>query len=201
MDQMHDLHETFQGPDLPTDFYWFNEPAEFSTGDGLELVTKPKSDFWQRTHYGFRRDNGHCLLKKLNGPFTVTTQVESEFVALYDQCGLMIRADDENWIKASTECEPGSSNRLGSVVTNLGYSDWATQDVPSEAQRVWYRVSRSGTDFLIEASLDGHSWMQLRVAHLHRCPDVLEAGIYACSPKGDGFKCRFRELAIEESRW
>lgn len=198
---MQDLHETFPGPDLLSGFDWLNEPAEFRLNDGLELVTKPKTDFWQRTHNGAQRDNGHALLTKLQGDFTVTTQVESEFAARYDQCGLMIRTDAENWIKTSAELENENTNRLGSVVTNLGYSDWASQDIPAELPRLWYRASRCGGDFLIEASFDGHAWIQLREAHMHRCPVLLEVGIYACSPTGDGFTCRFRELVITESRW
>lgn len=198
---MHEIHETFQRPELPAGFYWFNEPKDFHLGDGLELVTKPKSDFWQQTHNGFRRDNGHCLLTKVEGDFTVMTRVKFEFRDRYDQCGLMIRVDEENWIKISAELENESLNRLGSVVTNLGYSDWASQDMPSEFQRMWYRASRRGQDFLIEASLDGNQWSQLREAHMHRCPEVLEVGVYACSPTGEGFQCRFRQLAITESRW
>lgn len=198
---MQKIHETFQGPDLPAGFCWFNEPEQCVVDNGLQIVTKAKSDFWQRTHCGARRDNGHSLLTKLQGGFTVTTEVESEFQALYDQCGLMIRVDDENWIKTSAERDSDTMNRLGSVVTNLGYSDWSTQDIPGERQHLWYRISRLHDDFLIEGSFDGEAWHQLRVAHLHRCPDVLEVGVYACSPKGEGFSCRFRELVVEECRW
>ena len=166
-----------------------------------KLVTKPESDFWQRTHYGFRKDDGHCLLAQVEGDFAAMTCVKFDFRDQYDQCGLMIRVDDENWIKISAEREDDNRSRLGSVVTNLGYSDWASQDISSDVRRVWYRVSRSQQDFLIEVSFDGSQWNQLRVAHLHRCPEVLEVGIYACSPKGNGFRCRFHELAIQASRW
>jgi hypothetical protein len=138
----------------------------------------------------------------VEGDFAATTHVvEAAFRARYDQCGLMVRVDQENWIKTSTELENDSTSRLGSVVTNLGYSDWSSQDISSEIRAMGYRVSRRGQDFLIEASLDGSTWRQLRETHLHRCPDLLEVGIYACSPTGDGFKCRFRELAITETRW
>jgi regulation of enolase protein 1 (concanavalin A-like superfamily) len=27
----------------------------------LEIFTDEQTDFWQNTHYGFQRDNGHCL--------------------------------------------------------------------------------------------------------------------------------------------
>jgi len=47
---------------------------------------------------------------------------------------------------------------LGSVVTNLGYSDWAFQNTSSNTNKVHYRLSRKGSDFLIEFSLDGKNF-------------------------------------------
>jgi len=44
---------------------------------------------------------------------------------------------------------------LGSVVTNLGYSDWATTDIPTHINSVFYRVSRRKQDFYVEYSYDG----------------------------------------------
>lgn len=40
-------------------FRWINEPAEWSIGQSLEVRTRPDTDYWQRTHYGFQGDNGH----------------------------------------------------------------------------------------------------------------------------------------------
>jgi hypothetical protein len=195
------IHEEFRSPSLPPGFTWFNEPTVYRLGNGLEIVTDEKTDFWQRTHYGFRRDDGHCLLAALDGDFSVTTHVEFRPQAQYDQCGLIVRVDEENWIKTSTEYEDERVSRLGSVVTNLGYSDWATQDVPSEARERWYRISRRGGDFLIETSAGGHDWRQMRIAHLHQAPARLAAGVYACSPIGKAFRCRFTVLEISENAW
>jgi len=49
---------------------------------------------------------------------------------------------------------------------------------------MWYRISRRGPDYLIEASFDGARWLQLRVAHLHKNANVVLGGVYACSPIG-----------------
>jgi hypothetical protein len=113
----------------------------------------------------------------------------------------MVRVDEENWIKTSTEYEDEQVSRLGSVVTNLGYSDWATQDVSSERREWWYRISKRGPDYLIESSLDGRDWLQMRIAHLHVTPAQLAVGIYACSPIGKAAWCRFSALEISENRW
>ena len=193
--------EEFLQPSMPEAFYWFNEPARYQLGAGLEIYTDAKTDFWQNTHYGFQRDDGHCLLTRLAGDFSLVTRVESRPQEQYDQCGLMVRVDSENWIKVSTEHESETYSRLGSVVTNLGFSDWATQDIPSNFSEMWYRISKNGRDFLLEHSYDGRNWSQLRVAHLHEMPEQLQMGVYACSPIGQDFWCRFKVLEISENQW
>jgi hypothetical protein len=195
---MMQLIEKFQHPSIPANFYWFNQPTKFKIGDGLEIFTDEKTDFWQRTHYGFQRDDGHCLFTRRSGDFSLSTQVEFHPQTQYDQCGLMVRIDSENWIKVSTEFEDETHSRLGSVVTNLGYSDWATQDISSEHREMWYRISKTGSDFLLENSYDGQNWLQLRVAHLHKAAEMLEIGVYACSPIGKDFWCRFKQLVIAD---
>lgn len=37
--------------------------------------------------------------------------------------------DSENWLKVSIEYENEKFQHLGSVVTNNGYSDWATTEI------------------------------------------------------------------------
>ena len=178
-------------------FTWFNEPANWEMDDVLEIQTLPDTDYWQRTHYGFRRDNGHFFFTTLAGDFTIRAHFVGFPLAQYDQCGLMVRVDAENWIKCSTETETPEFSRLGSVVTNLGYSDWATQDVPATQTEVWYAIERSGADFELSWSLDGQEWRQMRIPHLHGCPDEIQVGVYACSPKGEGFRCRVDALEVQ----
>jgi regulation of enolase protein 1 (concanavalin A-like superfamily) len=186
---------------MPEPFTWFNEPARYQLGAGLEIWTNEKTDFWQNTHYGFQRDDGHCLLTPLSGDFCLLTHVEFRPQHTYDQCGLMVRVDRENWIKVSTEYEDERVSRLGSVVTNLGYSDWATQDIASSHREMWYRISKNGPDFLLENSYDGQNWLQLRITHLHKVTEPLQAGVYACSPIGRDFWCKFKWLEISSNEW
>jgi regulation of enolase protein 1 (concanavalin A-like superfamily) len=47
-------------------------------------------------------------------------------------------------MKASIEYHNTKYSRLGTVVTNLGYSDWSTTNVPSTITEVWLRLSRKG---------------------------------------------------------
>jgi regulation of enolase protein 1 (concanavalin A-like superfamily) len=189
--------ETFNEKYLPENLYWFNEPKSWRCGNGLEIVTDRETDFWQRTHYGFSRDNGHCLLADFSTDFVLTTHVRFDPRSQYDQCGMMVRVDEDNWIKLSTEYENEAISRLGSVVTNSGYSDWATQDVSSAIEERWYRIKRQGQDFFLEASEDGYDWYQIRVTHLHNAGMTVAAGLYACSPIGEAFRCLFSCLEVE----
>ena len=119
--------------DLDVRLRWYCEPARWSvdhaTGS-LRIYPDAETDFWQRTHYGFRVDNGHFLFPPVDGRFVMTTHVRFEPVHQYDQAGLMVRLSPDCWLKTSVEYEPGPTNRLGVVVTNTGYSDWSTQEVP-----------------------------------------------------------------------
>ena len=109
---------------------WLYPPKTFELGDDLvKIVTDPGTDFWQRSYYGFRNDNAPALLLESDANFTFTARASFSYKNLFDQCGLIIYLDSENWFKASVEYENSDFSRLGSVVTNLGYSDWATTDV------------------------------------------------------------------------
>jgi len=200
---LHRMRHDFSSAQIPGGFSWLNEPHAVAFERGLVVTTKAGTDFWQRTHYGFRRDDGHALLAATSDDFSLETWVEYSPRAKYDQCGLMVRLDAENWIKASVEYEDANLSRLGCVVTNLGFSDWSTQDVASAVRAIGHRISRRGSDFLVEWSSDGDHWHQSRVAHLHGLPPGGEAqiGIYACSPLGDRFECRFAYVDIRDGDW
>ncbi len=197
---MHRI-EQFSQPLLPEGFYWFNEPGRYRLGNGLEIFTDEKTDFWQRTHYGFQRDDGHCLLIKQTGDFSLMTRVEFDPRQKYDQCGLIVRIDSQNWIKVSTEYESEHVSRLGSVVTNLGCSDWATQDVSSESADHAVSHQQAGQRLPAGEFPGWAAWLQMRITHLHRPAEQYEIGVYACSPTGRDFHCCFKSLEISDNQW
>jgi len=182
---------------VPDNFFWLNEPTFQLESGELSIVTADDTDFWQRTHYGFSRDNGHALLTSVSRDFVLTVQTRFAYRSQFDQCGLLLRIDALNWIKVSAEREDSETMRLGSVVTNLGYSDWATTDVDGHIGGVWYRVRSRENDFVIESSQDGIVWNQMRIAHLHSRQRPINVGIYACSPKKGGFRAMFSDLSLE----
>jgi regulation of enolase protein 1 (concanavalin A-like superfamily) len=201
---------------------WFNPPEVSSvTATSVNLSTQPKTDLWQRSYYGFRRNNAPALLVERADNFTFTVRASFEYKTKYDQCGVLLYLDADTWCKASLEYETPEFSRLGSVITNYGHSDWATTDVASppvgETASYWYRLSRRGPDFLLEASKDSRTFSQLRIFHLHALgettldmgqQDVLAAdgqavqvGVYACSPLVSSFEVRFDEAKLEPSTW
>ncbi|MGD9555831.1 MAG: DUF1349 domain-containing protein [Mangrovibacterium sp.] len=185
-----------------SEFKWLNPPRIFlPESNRLTLSTDPETDFWQRTYYGFQNDNGHAYLYEIGEDFTFSLKTESEAAAQYDQCGLILYQDSENWMKASVEYENRDYARLGSVVTNLGYSDWATTDIPAAIGTVWYRLSRRDQDFYLEFSYDGSRYQQMRMFHMQQQIAAARIGIYACSPLKSSFRAVFSDFELKECNW
>lgn len=183
---------------------WTREPQNFAIkGDTIEVVTAPGTDLWQRTYYHFRNDNAPVLQMSTSEKFfsfVVKTNFQ-ESHHRFDQCGVVMYLDSENWLKGSIEFENEEFQHLGSVATNHGYSDWATTDIPADVKQMWYRLSRRDDDFCIECSTDGQAWSQMRVCHIYEAQEEISFGIYACSPEQSSFKAVFTDLAISECAW
>ena len=130
---------------------WTREPAEWVISpDRIEMVTKPHTDLWQRTYYHFRNDNAPVLQMETEEKFfSFTVKTEFESKVRFDQCGIALYLDGENWLKGSVEYENEEFQHLGSVVTNNGYSDWATTAIPADIKEMWYRLSRREDDYCI----------------------------------------------------
>ena len=182
---------------------WTREPEHSEiTDDKIVIYTDPNTDLWQRTYYGFQNDNAPALqLKTAEKFFSFTVKTEFESKVLFDQCGVVMYLDSENWLKASIEYENEQFQRLGSVVTNLGYSDWATTDIDAAVKTMWYRLSRRESDYCIECSTDGVEFHQMRICHLWKGADEVVFGVYACSPGQSSFKAVFTEMEISECKW
>ena len=182
---------------------WTRQPMDFEIrDDSIEIITAPHTDLWQRTYYHFRNDNAPVLqvsTQEKYFSFTVKTTFESKH--RYDQCGVVLYLDSDNWLKASIEYENEQFQHLGSVVTNHGYSDWATTAIPAEIKSMWYRLSRREDDFCIECSQDGVNFSQMRVCHLWEGKGEIRFGIYACSPEDSSFRATFTEFQVSECKW
>ena len=187
-----------------SDMTWTREPKEWAVdGDALSVTTEPHTDLWQRTYYHFRNDSAPALQLTIEEPF-FSLVVRTDFSGAahrFDQCGVVLYLDSENWIKGSVEYEDGVIQHLGSVVTNHGYSDWATTEIAADVRQMWYRLSRREDDYRIDCSDDGVSWHQMRVCHLHEGAGTVRAGVYACSPEESSFVARFDHLELGPCAW
>ena len=183
---------------------WTREPSEYVLKeDRIEIKTEPHTDLWQRTYYHFRNDNAPVLQFETDERF-FSFVVKTDFADShhrFDQCGIVMYLDSDNWLKASVEFENETFQHLGSVVTNHGYSDWATTAIPSDVKSMWYRLSRREDDYCIECSYDGVSFSQMRVCHMWEGAGKIRFGIYACSPEDSSFTAVFTDLKITECTW
>ncbi|MDR5587064.1 DUF1349 domain-containing protein [Clostridium aquiflavi] len=182
---------------------WIFEPKTYIISDEkIVIKTEPGTDLWQRTYYGFQNNNAPALLvstNEKNFSFVVKTQFDSNH--RFDQCGVIIYQDSDNWFKASIEYQNEEYQRLGSVVTNYGYSDWATTDISAKYKQMYYRLSRRENDYCIENSYDGVNFKQMRIFHLFKASDEIRIGVYACSPEKSSFNAVFTEIQFTECKW
>lgn len=182
---------------------WTRAPKAYRiTPDRVELTTEPFTDLWQRTYYHFRNDNAPALqlrTEELFFSFTVKTEFDSK--VRFDQSGVILYLDSENWLKASVEYENDQIQRLGCVVTNHGYSDWSSADVDASIKSVWFRLSRREDDFCVEHSFDGVAFHQMRICHLFEAKGEIRFGVYACSPENSSFRASFSNMELTECKW
>jgi regulation of enolase protein 1 (concanavalin A-like superfamily) len=186
--------KTFSQDELVPRMKWMNEPASWKLTDGRIIVrSKPKTDFWRKTFYGYITDNGHFFHVPAGGEFTFEARIGGHYSALYDQAGLMVRVDAENWVKCGTEFVDGE--RHASVVFTRDFSDWSTMKDLSADGPVWWRVVRSKDSLETLCSADGKKFQSVRQGYL--IPDrPAEVGIMCAAPEGGGFECAFDNLKL-----
>ncbi len=187
-----------------TGFQWTREPKQYDIDSTkVEIVTAPHTDLWQRTYYHFQNDSAPVLQMETDKRF-FSFIVKTDFSTShhrFDQCGIVMYLDNENWLKGSIEYENEDFQHLGSVVTNNGYSDWATTAIPAGIRSMWYRFSRREDDYRIECSEDGIYFSQMRVCHMDKGNGTIRFGIYACSPEDSSFKAIFTNMEFTECQW
>ena len=185
-------------------FKWTRQPKAWKAlEDKVMITTLPHTDLWQRTYYHFRNDNAPVYQMETDEKFfsfVVKTSFEDSHHR-FDQCGIVMYLDSDNWLKGSIEYENEEFQHLGSVVTNHGYSDWATTEIPADVKQMWYRLSRREDDYCIECSEDGARWKQMRVCHMAEGAGKISFGIYACSPEDSSFTAEFTDMALTECAW
>ena len=174
---------------------WVNEAPHWNAqGKTITVVSGPKTDFWRKTFYGFTRDTGHFYGQTVQGDFVIAVKVTGQYKTLYDQAGLMLRVDEQNWMKCGIEFVEGVQ-QVSAVVTRE-YSDWSVVPLPHNPPAIWLRVTRRQDSVEVQYALDGKQYTLLRLAYLVPV-GTLSAGLMCASPEGDGFTTRFEDLSIQ----
>jgi regulation of enolase protein 1 (concanavalin A-like superfamily) len=173
---------------------WLNEPSAWKFENGVLLLrTDPKTDFWRKTHYGFVRDSGHFFFEPVSGDFEATITVRGAYRELYDQAGLMVRADPTTWLKTGIEFVEGV--QYASAVVTRDYSDWSVVPLAVEPSQLKLRVKRTGGAIVIEYAVGEAEFKMLRTAFLSEAPE-LQVGPMAATPEGSGFDVRFTDWEL-----
>ncbi|WP_308917791.1 DUF1349 domain-containing protein [Jannaschia sp. LMIT008] len=183
------------GPDRAWAGTWSNPPAAHSVEDDgiLHATSGDRTDFWQGTFYGFRRDDGHALLRDAPDAFEATLRFDGAYRHLYDQAGLMLRVGPRDWIKFGVEHTDGVPH-LSVVVTRDGASDWSAQPVALDGP-MNVRAIRTGDAVLLRhRTSHDRDWAMARLAPAPAGP--VRVGPYLCSPERAGFRAAFHAMTV-----
>ncbi len=186
--------EASSGAELLGRMKWLNEPASATiSGDRIVVRARSKTDFWRKTFYGYVTDNGHFFHLPVGGDFVFEARVDGQYAALYDQAGLMVRIDAQNWVKCGTEFFDNA--RHASVVFTREFSDWSTMNDVATSGPVWWRVVRKLDSLEALCSSDGKNFTSVRMGYLVPSATA-EVGIMCAAPEGDGFQSVFDNLKL-----
>ena len=173
---------------------WFNEPESWSVKNNkLTMQVTPHSDYWRISHYGFTVDDAPFLYTTRGGEFEVKVKIAGDYKVRFDQAGLMLRTDKENYIKAGIEFVDGKYN-ISCVVTHHT-SDWSVITLDKSIDYIWIKAVRRLDAVEIFYSFDDKNYVMMRNCHLADNTPVM-VGMMAACPDGNGFEARFEGFKI-----
>ena len=174
---------------------WFNEPAKWDIKDNtMSMMVTPQTDYWRISHYGFTVDDAPFFYTIRGGEFEVKVKISGEYKTRFDQSGLMLRINHENYIKAGIEFVDGKYN-LSTVVTHHT-SDWSIIPIKKPVPYVWIKAVRRLDAIEIFYSFDDKEYTMMRNAWMQDNHPIM-VGVMAASPDGDGFKAKFEDFSIK----
>ena len=174
---------------------WFNEPSQWEINDKkLTLFATPQSDYWRIAHYGFTVDDAPFLYTTYGGEFEAKVKITGDYKVRYDQAGMMIRIDHENYIKTGIEYVDGKYN-LSAVATHHT-SDWSVITLDRPVPFVWIKAVRRLDAVEIYYSFDDKDYTLMRIAWMQDNTPV-QVGLMAASPDGQGFQASFEHFQVK----
>lgn len=174
---------------------WFNEPAQWSvSGNRLTMAVTPKSDYWRISHYGFTVDDAPFYYGEYGGEFEAKVKISGDYKVRFDQAGMMIRIDHENYIKAGIEYVDGKYN-LSTVVTHHT-SDWSVIALDKPVDFIWIKAVRRLDAVEIFYSFDDKEYIMMRNAWMEANRPV-KVGMMGACPDGEGFSVTFSDFTVK----
>lgn len=174
---------------------WFNEPEKWSIKDGrLTMSVTPKSDYWRISHYGFTVDDAPFYYAEYGGEFEAKVKISGDYKVRFDQAGMMIRLDHENYIKTGIEFVDGKYN-LSTVVTHHT-SDWSVIALDRPVEYIWIKAVRRLDAIEIFYSFDDVNYTMMRNCWMEaNCP--VKVGMMGACPDGNGFEVTFSDFSVK----
>ena len=174
---------------------WFNEPSHWSIdGGSLTMAVTPQSDYWRISHYRFTVDDAPFYWAEYGGEFEAKVKISGDYKVRFDQAGLMLRIDHENYIKAGIEFVDGKYN-LSAVVTHHT-SDWSVITLGRPVPYVWIKAVRRLDAVEIFYSFDDKEYTLMRNAWMQdNVP--MKVGVMGACPDGTGFNVRFENFTVK----
>eukprot|EP00008_Paramoeba_atlantica_P006133 CAMPEP_0201489382 /NCGR_PEP_ID=MMETSP0151_2-20130828/22564_1 /ASSEMBLY_ACC=CAM_ASM_000257 /TAXON_ID=200890 /ORGANISM="Paramoeba atlantica, Strain 621/1 / CCAP 1560/9" /LENGTH=134 /DNA_ID=CAMNT_0047874965 /DNA_START=620 /DNA_END=1024 /DNA_ORIENTATION=- len=100
----------------------------------------------------------------------------------FDQGGVLLYSDENNWVKAGIEFVDGSP-RASVVVTRDAYSDWSSQIWGSNVTEVRIHIYRQTKSLTVDVRKSSDDpWQEIRVAPWPLQPGGDSCGIYTSRP-------------------
>jgi len=174
---------------------WFNEPEKWEIkNNALIMNVTPNSDYWRISHYGFTVDDAPFYYATYGGEFEAKVKITGNYIARFDQMGLMIRVDEKNYIKTGIEFVDGKFN-ISTVVTHHK-SDWSVKTLEKAPPFVWIKEVRRLDAVEVFFSYDDKNYIMTRNAPLQDNTPVM-VGLMAASPDGNGFEAKFENFTVK----
>lgn len=174
---------------------WFNEPALWNINSNtLTMTVTPQSDYWRISHYGFTVDDAPFYWAEYGGEFEAKVKISGDYKTRFDQAGLMLRIDHENYIKAGIEYVDGKYN-ISAVVTHHT-SDWSVITLDKPVPCIWIKAVRRLDAVEVFYSFDDKEYTLMRNAWMQdNIP--MKVGVMGACPDGTGFTAKFENFTVK----
>ncbi len=174
---------------------WFNEPEQYEIKNGTLTMDVPaQCDYWRVSHYGFTVDDGPFLYGTYGGEFEAKVKVSGDYKVRFDQAGMMIRIDKDNYMKCGIEYVDGKYN-ISTVVTH-NTSDWSLIRLDKPVDYIWLKAVRCKDAIEVFYSFDDKEYTMMRTLWMQQNTPVM-VGLMAACPDGNGFRAKFSDFHVK----